>query len=42
MGVRYSLGATGRPAQTSLGTIGLRFGGMMASFGSKRTRWFLE
>ena len=42
MGVQYSLRAGGRPAQTPLRIIELRFRGMMASFGSKRTTLFGE
>jgi hypothetical protein len=37
MGVQYSLRAGGRPAQTSLRIIELRFRAVMASSGSKRT-----
>ena len=35
MGVQYSLSAGGRPAQTSLRILELRFRGVMASSGSK-------
>jgi hypothetical protein len=42
MGVQYSLGAGGRPAQTSVRIIELRFRGVMASLGSERTRLFGE
>jgi hypothetical protein len=42
MGVQYSLRPRGRPAQTSLRIIELRFRGVMASPGSKRTRLFGE
>jgi hypothetical protein len=42
MGVEYWLRVGGRPVQISLRIVELRFRGMMASFGSERTRLFGE